>query len=166
MLLVYFSFSSLSESDSFSSGSGPHQADGCWSFHLPDPQQEEQLQSGTSYLQTVANTSVALSATNLQTHRRLLSFSSWMIATFLMAPTHAAFYTSWILQWWHTGQCLILRQEASRFRWLFKMLGLIVVSKTCQIYVYVYILTDSLKLQFVQIIVDFQNKILHSKTWC
>lgn len=46
------------------------------------------------------------------------------------------------------------------------MLGLIVVSKTCQIYVYVYILTDSLKLQFVQIIVDFQNKILHSKTWC
>lgn len=35
------------------SGSGPLKADGGWSFYLSNHQQEDQLQSGTSHLQTV-----------------------------------------------------------------------------------------------------------------
>lgn len=37
----------------FISGGGPLKADGCWSFHLSNTQQEVQLQSGTGSLQTV-----------------------------------------------------------------------------------------------------------------
>lgn len=41
------------------SGSGPLKADGRWRFHLSNPQQEDQLQSGTGYMQAVDTGSFA-----------------------------------------------------------------------------------------------------------